>query len=110
MDKLQNVIDYKVELLDEEVKFLRHNTINRVEVATAWERVFCGGKTEEKLGEEYYKEVARLEAIPKERVLLMDLKIRVLTYKLEIFRHQLLREIKRPTIEAADSMEESRIT
>jgi len=51
MDKVQNGIDYKVELLDEEVKFLRHNTINRVEVATAWERVFCGGKTEEKLGE-----------------------------------------------------------
>jgi hypothetical protein len=110
MDKVQNGIDYKVELLDEEAKFLRHNTINRVEVASAWERVFKGGKTEEKLGDAYYQEVARLEAIPKERVLLIDLKARILTYKLEIFRHQLLREIKQPTIEAADSMEENRIT
>ena len=33
MDKVQNGIDYKVELLDEEAKFLRHNTINRIEVA-----------------------------------------------------------------------------
>jgi len=65
---------------------------------------------EEKLGDIYYQEVARLEAIPQERVLLIDLKNRILTYKLEIFRHQLIREIKQPTIEAADSMEESRIT
>ena len=64
-------------------------------------------KLEEKLGDDYYKEVARLEAIPQERVLLLDLKARILTYKLEIFRHQLLREIKEPTVEAADSMEEN---
>ena len=110
MDKVQNGIDYRVELLDEEAKFLRHNTVNRTEIASAWERVFKGGKMEEKLGDIYYKEVARLEAIPQERVLLIDLKNRILTYKLEIFRHQLIREIKQPTIEAADSMEESRIT
>jgi hypothetical protein len=110
MDKVQNGIDYKVELLDEEAKFLRHNTINRVEVASAWERVFQGGKTEEKLDDAYYQEVARLEAISQERILLMDLKIKILTYKLEIFRHQLIRAVKVPTIEAADSMEESRIT
>ena len=110
MDKVQNGIDYKVELLDEEAKFLRHNTVNRVQVATAWEQVFHGGKTEEKLGDIYYQEVARLKAIPQERVLLLDLKDRILRYKLEIFRHQLLREIKKPWKEAADSMEESRIT
>ena len=110
MDKVRNGIDYKLELLDEEAKFLRHNTINRVEVASAWERVFKGGKTEEKLDPEYYKEVARLQAIPQEQMLLMDLKNKTLTYKLEIFRHQLTRTIKVPTKEAADSMEESRIT
>jgi hypothetical protein len=110
MDKVQNGIDYKVELLDEEAKFLRHNTVNRVEIASAWERVFKGGKTEEKLGNIYYQEVTRLEAIPQERVMLLDLKAKILRYKLEIFRHQLIREIKEPTVEAADSIEESRIT
>jgi len=110
MDKIRNGIDYKVELLDEEAKFLRHNTINRVEVANAWEQVFRGGKMEEKLGEDYYKEKARLAAIPQERVLLVDLKNRIVNYKLEIFRHQLLRAMKEPSVEAADSMEEHRIT
>jgi hypothetical protein len=110
MDKVINGIDYKVELIDEEAKFLRHNTVNRVEVASAWERVFKGGKTEEKLGDIYYQEVARLEAIPQERLLLTDLKTRIITYKLELFRHQLVKAVKAPTVEAADSMEESRIT
>jgi len=35
MDKVQNGIDYRVELLDEEAKFLRHNTVNRMEIANA---------------------------------------------------------------------------
>ena len=109
MDKVRNGIDYKVDLLEDEEKFLRHNTINRYEIASAWERVFYGGKIEDKLGDDYYKEVARLETIKEERIMLLDLKTRVQKYKLEIFRHQLLREIKNPTQKAADSMEDSRI-
>ena len=109
MDKVRNGIDYKVDLLEDEEKFLRHNTVNRYEIASAWERVFYGGKTEDKLGDDYYKEIARMEAIKEERILLLDLKARVQKYKLEIFRHQLLREIKNPSQKAADSMEDSRI-
>jgi len=50
-----------------------------------------------------------MEAIKKERILLLDLKARVQRYKLEIFRHQLLREIKNPSQKAADSLEDYRI-
>lgn len=110
MDKVRNGIDYKLELLEDEHNFLRLTTLNKYEIAKAWENVFQGGKPEEKLDAQYYKDLDRLELIPHERIILLDLQKRVIKYKLEICRHQLLREVKFPTRKAADSLEDSRMT